>query len=291
MQVGGIGSGNGNSGLDNHGVSHQTINYRIDDSTQNVNKHDTARRDVADEATSAYTVSFSSEGKRLAAEQMAARKAAGKADALQDQKAEQNSGERQESVGQETGGLTGRLRELLESGKKLLLQIWGESKEEEAANEVSREDDILESTINENIETDGDEYHESGIAAAAVNVQAPAGMTTADPYFNSNSDAGKVKEPLLTRIRIRFRDIAGQLAERFGGMLSGQFSAGSELKDRQEQQKNNLQAEQTAQEKHKKDYYRKNGVVVDISTPPAEHLMDSYDKAGEYSKLTTEQKR
>ncbi|MBR1701628.1 MAG: hypothetical protein IJ716_06685 [Lachnospiraceae bacterium] len=273
MQVGGIGSGNGNSGLDNHGVSHQTINYRIDDSTQNVNKHDTARRDVADEATSAYTVSFSSEGKRLAAEQMAARKAT-----------------EEESAGQETGGLTGKLRELLESGKKLLLQIWGESKEEEAANEVSEEDDILD-TINENLETDGDEYHESGIAAGAVNVQAPAGMTTADPYFNSNSDAGKVKEPLLTRIRIRFRDIAGQLAERFGGMLSGQFSAGSELKDRQEQQKDNLQAEQTAQEKHKKDYYRKNGVVVDISTPPAEHLMDSYDKAGEYSKLTTEQKR
>ena len=70
MQVGGIGNEgrNGNSGLDNRGVSHQSINYRIDDSAQDARKQDTARRDVAEKTTSAYTVSFSSEGKRLAAE-------------------------------------------------------------------------------------------------------------------------------------------------------------------------------------------------------------------------------
>ena len=125
-----------------------------------------------------------------------------------------------------------------------------------------------------------------------MNVQAPTSMVAATPYFTNNSDAGKVKEPLLARIRIRFRDITGQLAERFGSMLSGQFSAGSNLKDKR-QQRESLQAQrkQTRQERQNREYYRKNGVVVDISAAPPEHLMDSYGKSGEYSKLTTEQKR
>lgn len=318
MQVGGIGNEgrNGNSGLDNRGVSHQSINYRIDDSAQDARRQDTAGRDVAEKTTSAYTVSFSSEGKRLAAEYAAGRAAEKQSlDRGRQKDAEQEMSPetaRQTGYGiqgagtQSSGGILGTLRGLLESGKRLLLQIWGESKAEEAAEapggagdqalsdgaeSTGLEEDLSEQAV-DLAGMDGDEHHEAPIAAAATNVQAPAGMTANDPYFNNTSDAGKVSEPLLVRIRIRFRDILGQFAERFGGMLSGQFSAESGLKDRQEQ-KDNLPAEQklkNEQARQKKQYYQKNGVVVDISTPVAEHLMDSYDKAGEYSKLTTEQK-
>ncbi len=318
MQVGGIGNEgrNGNSELDNRGVSHQSINYRIDVSAQDARKQDTARRDVAEKTTSAYTVSFSSEGKRLAAEYAAGRAAEKKSidrgrqkgaePEMSPETAKQTGSGTQGAGTQSSGGILGTLRGLLESGKRLLLQIWGESKAEESAEapgeagdqalsdgaeSTGLEEDLSEQAV-DLAGMDGDEHHEALIAAAATNVQAPAGMTANDPYFNNTSDAGKVSEPLLVRIRIRFRDILGQFAERFGGMLSGQFSAESGLKDRQEQ-KDNLPAEQklkNEQARQKKQYYQKNGVVVDISTPVAEHLMDSYDKAGEYSKLITEQK-
>lgn len=366
MQVGGIGneSRNGNSGLDNRGVFHQSINYRVDDQTQGAYRRDTARRDVVDEATSAYSVSFSSEGKRLAAERLAGRKTAERESAVQEQSTDRERDKGQTQTGQGSGGVSGKLRELLESGKRLLLQIWNGNKAEKTAEETDatddknavsasseeedialREDkadveeandgfgedeagveayngfrggriasgkgpvpdeadgtpggdgaaaDVLKGGIGELTDLgmiNGEAYHESGIAAAAANVLAPRSVASSDPYFNSNSDAGKVKESLLVRIRIRFRDILGQLAERFGGMLSGQFSAGSELKDGQRRQKDNLQAKQAAQEKRQKEYYRKNGVVVDVNVSQGEHLMDSYGKTGEYSKLTTGQKR
>ena len=297
MQVGGIGNENGNSGLGNRGVSHQSINYRVDDQTQGAYRHDTARRDVVDEATSAYTVSFSSEGKRLAAERMAGGKATEREIAVQEQSTDGERDKGQTQTGQGSGKIAGKLRELLESGKRLLLQIWNGNKAEEADTADNKNEtatDALEGAIGELTDMgmiNGEAYHESGIAAAAANVLAPKSVVSLDPYFNSNSDAGKVKEPLLVRIRIRFRDILGRLAEQFGGMLSGQFSAGSELKDGQRRQKDNLQAKQAAQEKRQKEYYRKNGVVVDVNVSQGEHLMDSYGKTGEYSKLTTEQKR
>lgn len=271
MQVGGIGSGN--SGLGDHGVSHHVTNC--------IHEHDAVGKQTGGAAglpASAASFSVSGENQTAAAP-----------------------------------SLWDNLRNLMGSGKRLLGRIWGENADGdnaagnaaaggapagdaqidraglEAVQDVIKQSSMemsaqaqMGSNSQAQVLSDVKRQHEAHIAAASSSVHAPQNMIDGNPYFTTNSDTGKVKETLLQRVRIRFRDIIGQFTRRFGGRLAGQFSAKSNLADGRQRSRQDLR---------KKSRYRENDVEIDCVLTDDSYLMDSYDRRGEYSRLTTEHKR
>lgn len=82
----------------------------------------------------------------------------------------------------------------------------------------------------------------------------------------------------LERIRTRVKSVTGQLA----GKLPGRFS--------QFQAKNSFQAKPDSRPKEdlrKRSKYRKDELEIDCILTDESYLMDSYDRKGEYSQLTT----
>lgn len=130
-----------------------------------------------------------------------------------------------------------------------------------------------------------DSLHNARIAAASTAVWPPQSPSGANPYFTTHSDPGKVKDNVFQRIRIRFRDAAGKLAGRFGGRfgerLSGRFSKKRHYHSGRQKPKENLRR----RSRYKGDDIELDCVLIDDS-----YLLDSYDRKGEYSKLTTEKK-
>ena len=255
MQIGGIGSGNPDYGR--QGISHQI--------TDCIHDHGTAGTKTGAVGMSAPAVSFSSAVQATEAKQPAA---------------------------QETVTLWGRVRDVLGNGRQLLGRIWGQNASGEASaaqeagellQETLREDAV--DAVRENaleVLSEDREHHESRVAAAASAVQAPQGMVASNPYFTVTSDTGKVKEPLLVRIRIRFRDITGYLSRYAGGRLAGRFSKGSNLTGGRNKPRQDLR---------KQSRYREKGVEMDCVLTDDSHLMDSYDSTGKYSRLGTENRR
>lgn len=157
-----------------------------------------------------------------------------------------------------------RLTGAAEKGKNLLGRLWGGNSGGTA----------LDAALEAQTEDAAQEAMYENVAASAV--QAPQNIVAATPYFTQNSDPGKVKEPLLVRIRIRFRDITGYLSRFSGGRLAGRFQTKSGLKNGGRQTGQDLRRPNRNADKNEKT----EGVVLDDS-----HLMDSYDSTGRYSRL------
>jgi len=253
MQVGGIGSGNSDYGR--QGISHQV--------TECIHEHGTAGTQTGAAGIPASSVSFSA--------------------------SPVNAPEAQAQV-----SFWDRLTGAAEKGKNLLGRLWRgnsgdalnaalEAQTEDAAQEAMYENaaQVMSAQLTEDasgVLPGGKKHHESQVAAAASAVQAPQNIVAAAPYFTANSDPGKVKEPLLVRIRIRFRDITGYLSRFSGGRLAGRFQTKSGLKNGGRQTGQSLRRSNRALDKDAKT----EGVVSDDS-----HLMDSYDSTGRYSRLGT----
>ena len=125
--------------------------------------------------------------------------------------------------------------------------------------------------------------HQPAVAAAASAVQPDARLTD-NPYFTTTSDPGKVKESLSEKIRIKLRDMAGQLTKRFGGRFGGRMSG--ELSG-----KNPTSGKQKSKEDlRRRSRYKDDDLEIDCVLTDDSYLMDSYDRKGEYSKLTTDYK-
>lgn len=120
--------------------------------------------------------------------------------------------------------------------------------------------------------------HSSHIAAASTGVHTPPGMLKNNPYFTTAGDPGLVKENFIKKIRIKFRETTRQLTKRFGGSFSGRSS----LNSKQQRPKKDLRRQSS---------YRENGLEIDCILTDDSYLLDSYDRKGEYSRLTTEVKR
>lgn len=129
-------------------------------------------------------------------------------------------------------------------------------------------------------EPDAAEKHGPAIAAAA-NV-AQSSMTRKNPYFTTVEDKGADKGSFMQKVRIRFRELTNRLkknfAGRFGGRMAGEYSGRGTLNSGQQNSKEDLR-------KHSR--YREDGLEMDCVLTDDSYLMDSYDRKGGYSTLTT----
>ncbi len=169
------------------------------------------------------------------------------------------------------------LKNTLGNGKKLLLKIWGEPVGEEAANggngaNISKSADQAMAQVEKTDKgISGVEQHptiEAQEALAGAVVQ-PQNLHN-NPYFSTVEDTGRQKQSVWEKVRVRFQSIAGQLTKQFSG-------------------KNAFQAKQ---QKPKEDLrrhsrYRENDLEIDCILTDDSYLLDSYDRKGGYSKLST----
>lgn len=178
------------------------------------------------------------------------------------------------------------LKKTIIGGKNFLGRLWGaESGGDTPVGSRETVDGIREQeagvnpvvTLRENVS------HDSHVAAASGAVQPLQTQPGNNPYFTMHSDPGKVKENLFQKIRVRLRDTAGQLTKRFGGRLggrlAGRFSGRSALNSRQQASKEDLR---------RRSRYKEDDLEIDCVLTDDSYLLDSYDRKGEYSRLTTE---
>lgn len=143
------------------------------------------------------------------------------------------------------------LRNTLSDGRKLLQRIWGE-----------------------NSVADGDGENSLQSAEQVMTQIGDPALRQQDlqnnPYFSAIEDTGRAKQNLWEKVRVKFHSVAGQLTKRFSGRNT--FQA------KQERPKEDLR-------KHSR--YREDDLEIDCILTDDSYLMDSYDRKGEYSKLST----
>lgn len=115
------------------------------------------------------------------------------------------------------------------------------------------------------------------IAAAATAVQTPQAIES-NPYFAAVEDIGGRQNTLWQKIKVKFKDVAGQLTGHLPGRFSGSLQTKNSFHAKQEPPKQDLR-------KHSK--FRRDEVEIDCVLTDDSYLLDSYDRKGEYSKLST----
>ena len=105
----------------------------------------------------------------------------------------------------------------------------------------------------------------------------PQGMQE-NPYFSAVENIGGRQETLWRKMKVRFKDITGQLAGHLPKKFSGFLQTRNSFQARQQKPKQDLR-------KHSK--YREDKVEIDCVLTDDSYLLDSYDRKGEYSKLST----
>lgn len=191
-----------------------------------------------------------------------------------------------EQINSESGGEgLGFWQTLITGVKNMWGHIWGSSIGGE--NELgadSGETVGAKQTMAQVGAADVAESHGPAIAAAANATQ--ASMAVENPYFTTASDKHATQEDFMQRVRIRFRELTNQLKKsfsgRFGGRMAGEYSGRGALNSGQQKSKEDLR-------KHSR--YREDGLEIDCVLTDDSYLMDSYDRSGAYSKLTTEHKK
>lgn len=188
--------------------------------------------------------------------------------------------------------LSAWLERTLGKGKKLLLGIWGSSEvpgtgepgdktgaaqvlAQLGESESAERGNTAASGINSSVQSTSPALHTPQIAAAAT--AAEVQNVQNNPYFSAVEDAGSRQKSLLQKMRVKFKDITGQLAGQLPGRFFGAGKKGTF---------------QTGKEKPKEDLrrhsrYRKDEVEIDCILTDDSYLLDSYDRKGSYSKLTT----
>lgn len=170
---------------------------------------------------------------------------------------------------------------ILNAGRTLWGRIWGESAPQVREDVTASKGDVAaekEQVMAQVGAVDVAERHAPQIAAASSAIPAPQMTVQNNPYFTTTSDTGVIKENIFKKIRVKFRDVAEQMNKRFGGRLSGSLSGRSSLKEHRKQSKEDLR-------KHSR--YREDGLELDCVLTDDSYLMDSYDRKGEYTTLTT----
>lgn len=175
--------------------------------------------------------------------------------------------------------LSSWLKNTLSDGKKMLLKIWGDSAEGAAdvqnvgENVLLTEEQVMvqmDTPKEGNAHTTQDfstSYRSQELAATAA-VRQP--LQESNPYFSAIEDTGREKQSIWEKVKVKFHSIAGQLL--------GRFSNKNSLHTKQQKSKEDLR-------KHSR--YREDDVEIDCILTDDSYLMDSYDRKGEYSKLTT----
>lgn len=166
-------------------------------------------------------------------------------------------------------------KKLLAAGQKLYIGIWGEAPAAKSVDDT-KQDGLQDAE--QVMAALGDEENGQTDVGAPLNtvgaeMVAGAAMTKPDlhnnPYFSAIEDTGKQKQTAWEKVRVRFYSLTGQ--------LSGRFSGRNSFEARQQKPKEDLR-------KHSR--YRQDDLEIDCILTDDSYLLDSYDRKGEYSKLS-----
>lgn len=190
--------------------------------------------------------------------------------------------------------LSAWLEKTLNSGKKLWRGIWGSSDAGTAGQSGDRpgaeqvlaqinDTNVAENEAsslagqNSHLPDSSQAVHHSlrtpQIAAAATSVQLQDLQN--NPYFSAVDRAAEQQGNLWQRVKVKFKNMTGQLA----GHLPGKFFGA--------QTRSSFQAKQQRpkEDMRKRSTFRKDEVEIDCMLTDDSYLLDSYDKKGEYRKL------
>lgn len=163
----------------------------------------------------------------------------------------------------ESFSLSSWLQNALSGARRLFGRIWGSSSDtltgETVANQNSAQTQNSAHTL-----------HASQIEAASAVVQLSQNYNN-NPYFTTVADTVPTKQNVWQKLKIQFHNITGFLTKRFSFGNSSSFHTG------QERPKEDLR-------RHSR--YREDDMEIDCVLTDDSYLMDSYNKKGEYSKLS-----
>lgn len=159
--------------------------------------------------------------------------------------------------------LSSWLQNALSGARRIFGRIWGSSSDtltgETVANQNSAQTQNSAHTL-----------HASQIEAASAVVQLSQNYNN-NPYFTTVADTVPTKQNVWQKLKIQFHNITGFLTKRFSFGNSSSFHTG------QERPKEDLR-------RHSR--YREDDMEIDCVLTDDSYLMDSYNKKGEYSKLS-----
>ncbi|MCM1187585.1 MAG: hypothetical protein NC251_13715 [Lachnoclostridium sp.] len=115
--------------------------------------------------------------------------------------------------------------------------------------------------------------HNPQIAAAATALK-PQDVMQGNPYFAAVENAGEQRQTIWRKMKVQFEAVAGFLTKRFA------FSGKNAFQAKQEHPKEDLR---------KRSRYRSDNLDVECVLTDDSYLLDSYDRRGEYSQLSTKQ--
>lgn len=164
-------------------------------------------------------------------------------------------------------------QELLSIGKRLWGRLWGN---DSAGNGTAAGSETAKISGAEGAAA------RNGAQISAATLQTSQAVLQNNPYFTPASAPGEAKTSFIQKVRVKFRDLTGQLTKRFAGRFSHTFSGRKELDSKGRQPREDLR-------KHSR--YREDGLEINCVLTDDSYLMDSYDRKGEYSRLTTEYKK
>lgn len=190
--------------------------------------------------------------------------------------------------------LSAWLDRTLGNGKRLLRNIWGssdvpgqgEAGDKSGAAQVMaqiREDGVA-GDVASDVSGQGHRQqdmpsalHTPQIAAAATAIQPTVHSAIGNnPYFAAVEDTGRQKETLWQKVKVKFGNVAGQLAGRLPRRFFN-FEAKNSFHEKQEKRKEDLR-------KHSR--FRRDEVEIDCILTDDSYLLDSYDRKGEYRQLS-----
>lgn len=162
-----------------------------------------------------------------------------------------------------TWNLNDWFRNKLEGGKQRLLRFWqgGEGTQDNAAIGTPSNDSGKAATISSTTISP----HAAAVSATAA-AQQPLQET---PYFQPLTDTQKEKEHFLQRIKIRIQELTGH--------LPGKFSDQEAFSAKQGKSREDLR-------RHSR--FRTEDQEIECILTDDSYLLDSYDRKGEYSKLS-----
>lgn len=167
------------------------------------------------------------------------------------------------------------LKNALSGGRNLLHRIWGENSNVTTAETAGDKSVAGAEQVMAQV---GDPRESASHTAQNPSISAQEAMASAtvrpqnlhnNPYFSTVEDAAREKRSVWNKLRVRFQSMAGQLTK--------QFSGRNTFQTKQQKPKEDLR-------RHSR--YREDDLEIDCILTDDSYLLDSYDRKGEYSKLS-----
>lgn len=179
--------------------------------------------------------------------------------------------QRQEQQQTAQFSLSSWMEKTLGKGRSILRGIWGTAGEAGASEEDGSADLARPSLTRE------DNALPAAEAAGSLNRSAAEHQAQLNPYFQPVEQTTVTHVTPVQKLRTKIREAASQLADHLPGRFFNSHGKNS-LQTKQEQTKEDLR---------RRSRYKKDETEIDCILTDESYLMDSYDRKGEYTQLTT----